>query len=369
MADHRIYNLAQILVDHSAKINPGDRVLLEATTAAEPLVRELYAAILTRGGHPHLELEFAEQELIFFKHANEAQLDFIPTFRKLAYDEFESRIRIHSDTNPQALTEIDPGKQARRQRTLAPILQSQMSRGAEENFKWVTTLFPTQAYAEAAGMHLKDFEDFVYQACFADLETEDPVLKWKAFETRQAQIINKITGHDHLEILGPNVDLNLSIKGRLFKNSFGENNMPDGEIFTGPVENSVNGWVRFNYPAITQGRIVEGVELTFKQGKVTNASATKNVEFLHEMINIDEGASYVGEFAIGTNYHINRFIGHILFDEKIGGSFHLALGSGYPETGSVNRSIIHWDMICDLREDSFIKMDGELIYQNGEFLI
>jgi len=369
LTDKRIKNLAQILVDHSAKIVPGDRVLIEATTAAEPLVRELYAAILSRGGHPHLQLEFHDQELVFFENANDSQLDFVPTFRKLAYDEFESRIRISSETNPRALTNVDPAKQARRQRALAPILHSQIWRGAEKNFKWVTTLFPTQAYADEARMSMEDYQDFVYKACYADEGTKDPVAKWHAFKTTQAEIIERIEGHDRVEVRGPNVDLSLSIKGRVFKNSFGEHNMPDGEIFTGPVEKSVNGWVRFNYPAIIQGRIVEGVELTFKRGRVIEATATKNQDFLQEMINIDEGARYVGEFAIGTNFNIDRFIGHILFDEKIGGSFHLALGSGYPETGSVNRSIIHWDMICDLREDSVVMVDGELVYRNGNFVI
>jgi aminopeptidase len=369
LTDPRIKNLAQILVDHSAKIVPGDRVLIEATTAAEPLVRELYATILNRGGHPHLQLEFQDQELVFFENANDDQLDFIPTFRKLAYDEFESRFRIHSDTNPQALSNVDPAKQARRQRALSPILRSQMWRGAEKNFKWVTTLFPTQAYADEAGMTMEDYQDFVYRACFADTKTVDPVAKWKEFETKQAEIIEKIEGHDKVEVRGPNVDLGLSIKGRVFKNSFGEHNMPDGEVYTGPVEKSVNGWVRFNYPAIIQGRVVEGVELTFKGGKVIKATASKNEDFMQEMINIDAGAKYVGEFAIGTNFNIDRFVSHILFDEKIGGSFHLALGAGYPETGSVNRSIIHWDMICDMREDSVILVDGELFYRNGNFVI
>jgi len=369
LTDPRIQKFAEILVDHSAKIVPGDRVLIEANTTAQPLIMALYATILDRGGHPHLQLAFPGQEKLFFEHAGDAQLDFVPTFTKLAYDEFESRIRIHSETDPKGLTAVDPAKQAQRQRALAPILRAQMWRGAEKNFKWVTTLYPTQAYADEAGMSLADYEDFVYRACYADLETKDPVAKWKEFETRQAEIIEKIEGHDRVEVRGPNVDLSLSIKGRVFKNSFGEHNMPDGEIYTGPVEKSVNGWVRFTYPAIIQGRVVEGVELTFKRGKVIKATATKNEDFLNEMINVDKGAKYVGEFAIGTNFNINRFIGHILFDEKIGGSFHLALGAGYPETGSVNRSIIHWDMICDLREDSVILVDGELVYRNGEFVI
>ena len=179
MTDKRVRKFAKILVEHSAKIQPGDRVLIEATTAAEPLIRELYALILDRGGHPHLQMEFADQEKLFFKHAGEAQLDFIPTFRKLAYDQFESRIRIHSETNPRALTEVEPGKQARRQKALSPILRSQMWRGAEKTFKWVTTLYPTEAYAKEAGMDYEDYKDFVFQACYADEKTKDPVASWK----------------------------------------------------------------------------------------------------------------------------------------------------------------------------------------------
>ncbi len=369
VTDPRIEKLARILVDHSAKIQPGDRVAIEATTVAEPLVRALYIAILERGGHPHLLLDYPEAELDFFEHAGDQQLDFIPTFRKLAYDEFESRIRIHSEANPLALVNVNPAKQARRQRALAPILRSQMWRGAEKTFKWVTTLFPTQAYADAAQMSMEELEDFVYRACFAAPEQDDPVAHWEEFKTRQAAIIETIEGHDRIEIHGPHADLTLSIKGRVFKNSFGEHNMPDGEIYTGPVEKSVNGWVRFSYPAIMQGRVVEGVELTFQDGKVVQAKAKKNEAFLQEMLNIDQGAKYIGEFAIGTNHNIDRFIGHILFDEKIGGSFHIALGAGYPETGSLNKSIIHWDMICDMRHDSVILADGEPIYRNGEFVV
>ncbi len=308
--DPRNEKFAQILVDHSAQIIPGDRVLIEATTAAEPLIRALYAAILDRGGHPHLQLKFSNQETIFFEHTQDAQLDFIPTFTKLAYDEFESRIRIHSETDTQALSQVDPTRQARRQRALAPILQTQMRRGAENNFKWVTTLFPTQAYADQAGMSLEDYEDFVYRACFADQVTEDPVAKWKEFQMKQVDIIERIEGHDKVEMRGPNVDLALSIKGRIFKNSFGKNNMPDGEIFTGPVEKSVNGWVRFTYPAIIQGRVVEDVELTFKQGKVVKATATKNPNFLLEMLEVDDGAKYLGEWAVGTNYQYRQIYWH-----------------------------------------------------------
>ncbi|MBC8332607.1 MAG: aminopeptidase [Anaerolineae bacterium] len=369
MSDPRIEKFAHILVNHSARIQPGDRVLIEASTVAEPLVKALYANILQQGGHPHLQLNFPDQAAVFYTHANQTQLEFTPTFRKLAYDEFESRIRIHSETNPRALTHISPDKQARHQKALASILATQMRRGAAKEFKWVTTLYPTEAYAKEANMDYESYKDFVYQACFADENTPDPMAAWKEFEARQQKIIQQIEGHDKVKLRGPNVDLTLSIRGRTFKNSFGEHNMPDGEIYTGPVESSLNGWVRYTYPAITGGRVVEGVELAFKDGRVTQATAQTNQDFLNEMLNTDPGARYIGEFAIGTNYNIDRFIGHILFDEKIGGTFHMALGAGYPETGSQNKSAIHWDMICDLQHDSEILVDGELVYKNGQFII
>ena len=366
MADARVEKLAQILVDHSAEIKPGDRVAIEATTAALPLVRALCATILERGGYPHLLLELPDQEEILFAHANDEQLEAIPTFRKLAYDQFESRIRIHSDTNPRALSGVDPARQRKRQKASASILETQMRRGADRSFKWVTTLFPTEGYAIEAEMSLGNFEDFVYRACHAD--QADPVAYWNKVEASQKKIVDRIEGHDQVVLRGPNVDLSLSIKGRKFLNAAGKSNMPDGEVFTGPVEDSLNGFVRYSYPAIYSGVLVEGVELTFSNGKVTRAQAEKNQPFLLEMLESDPGARYVGEFAIGTNYEIDRFSHNILFDEKLGGSFHMALGAGYPETGSKNKSIIHWDMICGMQKDAEILLDGEIIYKNGKFV-
>ena len=366
MADARVEKLAEILVDHSAEIKPGDRVAIEATTAAQPLVRALCATILERGGYPHLLLELPDQEEILFAHGNDAQLDVIPPFRKMAYDQFESRIRIHSDTNPRALSGVDPARQRRHQKASASILETQMRRGADRSFKWVTTLYPTEGFAIEAEMSLSKFEEFVYHACHAD--QTDPVAYWNKVEASQKKIIDRIEGHDQVVLRGPNVDLNLSIKGRKFLNAAGKSNMPDGEVFTGPVEDSINGFVRYSYPAIYSGVLVEGVELTFSDGKVTKAHAEKNQPFLMEMLESDQGARFVGEFAIGTNYEIDRFSHNILFDEKLGGSFHMALGAGYPETGSHNKSIIHWDMICGMQKDSEILLDGEVVYKNGKFV-
>jgi aminopeptidase len=371
VVDSRVEKFAKILVEHSARVIPGDRVLIEGTTAAEPLIRELYIQILQKGGHPHLMIAlpgmmpFCQDEL-YLTYASDSQLDFVPTFYKLAYDQFESRIRIHSATNTRGLTNIDPDKVQRHGKAIGVITEAQMRRGAEGVFKWVTTLYPTEAYAQDASMSLKEYEDFVFGAIHAN--EDDPIAYWNSTAAGQQKAIDILAGKSQVVLRGPNVDLTLSIKNRKFMNSTGMYNMPDGEIFTGPVEDSVNGSVKFTYPAIYQGVAVEGAELTFNKGRVEQVKAEKNQDYLIKMLESDAGSCYLGEFAIGTNFDINKFTGNILFDEKIGGSFHMALGAGYPETGSKNKSAIHWDMICDLRTDSEILVDGRLFYKNGEFV-
>jgi aminopeptidase len=366
LTDNRVEILAKILVDHSTQIKPGDRVAIEATTAAAPLVNALYTTILDRGGFPYPLLELPEQELLLFTHAGVEQLEVPPPFRVLAYEQFESRIRIHSAMNPRALSGVDLARQRARQQGQHGILDTQMRRGADRSFKWVSTLYPTEGYASEAGMDYEAFADFVFSACHAN--QEDPLGFWRQVEVDQRRIVERLQGHDKVTLRGRDVDLKLSIKGRQFVNAAGLNNMPDGEVFTGPVEDSVSGWVRFTYPAITNGVMVEGIELTFTDGKVTHATARENQDFLREMVALDAGSQYVGEFAIGTNYDINRFSHNILFDEKIGGTFHMALGSGYPETGSRNRSMLHWDMICGIRESAEMLLDGELVYRDGNFV-
>jgi aminopeptidase len=367
MSDLRVEKMALILVDYSTAVKPGERVMIEATTAAEPLVRAVYRRVLELGGNPHILMSLTDQEEIFFQAADNDQLDFVPVFHKLAADTFDVRIRIYSETNTRLLSHVDPVRQQRRQKAVAQIQAAVFQRAAEGKLRWISTQFPTQAYAMEADMGWHEYQDFVFRACHADVDTADPVAHWQSIEREQADIIARIQGHDHVTVKGPNVDLNLSIKGRRFLNSCGIHNLPDGEIYTGPVEDSVNGWVRFTYPAIYGGRSVEGVELVFEQGRVVKASAAKNQEFLEQMLNSDGGSCYLGEFAIGTNFQIDRFTRNILYDEKIGGTFHLALGASYPETGGQNRSTIHWDMICDLRHESEIRVDGELFYLNGGF--
>ena len=371
MSDSRVKNFAKILVEHSARIVPGDRVLIEATTAAEPLVRELIIQVLEKGGHPHPlimlpDFNYPDHEELLLTYGSDAQIEFVPTFFKHAYDHFESRIRVHSAPNPRDMNNIDTKRMQKRSVAKGVITDVQIRRGAEGKLKWVTTLYPTQGYAQNAGMSLGQYEDFFYKAVHA-LE-DDPIAYWNSTADEQQKAIDFLNDKDLVTLRGPNVDLSLSIKRRKFMNSTGTHNMPDGEIFTGPVEDSATGWVKFTYPAIYQGVSVEGAELTFNRGRVEQAKAEKNQDYLIKMLESDDGSRYLGEFAIGTNSDIDRFTGDILFDEKIGGTFHMALGAGYPETGSHNKSAIHWDMICDMRTDSEILVDGELFYNNGEFV-
>lgn len=372
MTDIRVQKYAKVLVEHSARIVPGDRVLLEGTTAAEPLLRELYIQVLEKGGHPHLmmaipgTMPFSQDEMFLTYAKTDAQLDFVPTFYKLAYEQFESRIRIHSASNTHGQTNADPHKATRRSKALSTITEAQFRRGGEGAFKWVTTLYPTDGYAQDAHMSLKEYEDFVFGAVHAN--EDDPVAFWRGVEAKQQSAVDFMKGKSQVILRGPNVDLTLSVKDRIFMNSFGTYNMPDGEVYTGPVEDSVNGWVKFTYPANYGGVSVEGAELTFSNGRVERAKADKNEDYLVKTIETDAGSRFLGEFAIGTNFDIQKFTGNILFDEKIGGSFHMALGAGYPETGSKNKSAIHWDMICDMRTDSEILVDGELFYKNGKFV-
>lgn len=370
MSDQRVENMARVLVDYSVNIQPGEKVLIEATLLAEPLVRAVYRRVLERGGHPHLLLSLPDQDEIFYASAaSEEQLDFAPALHRHAAEQFDARIRMYSEGNTRALTSVDPARVARRQKALAVVQGTVFRRAAEGSLKWVSTLYPTQALAMEAEMGWNEYQNFVFNACHVSDSTGNPVEYWEEVGQKQRRFIDLFAGHDRVEVKGPDVDLRMSIRRRTFLNSCGIHNMPDGEIYTGPVENSVEGWVRFTYPAIYSGQIVEGVEPQFNEGRVVRNSARRNEGLLQKMLDTDAGARYVGEFAIGTNYGIDRFTRNILFDEKIGGTFHMALGAGYPETGSLSRSVIHWDMICDLKRDAQILVDGEVVYRDGQFLI
>jgi len=368
MPDACVQKLARLLAEHSARVREKEQVAIMGWPEALPLMEALYEAVLERGGHPVVLLDYALNDEAMLKTGTTAQLEYVSPIHRLVFETFDAIVKIHAQSNTRALTGADPSQQALRQKTHAALIQAQVTRGATGALKWVTTQFPTNAYAQDADMSLREFEDFVYGACHVN-GAEDPVAHWRQVRTEQQRLVDHLKGKKQIRVKAEGCNLTLSIEGRTFLNAAGEHNMPDGEIYTGPVENSVNGWVRFTYPGVTQGREVEGVEFGFENGRVIRASARKNQEFLLKTLDTDPGARYLGEFAIGTNFGVTRPTKNILFDEKIGGTIHMAVGAGYPETGSQNTSAVHWDLLCDMRSGGEIWVDGELFYQNGAFKV
>ena len=367
MSDPRIKKLADLLVNYSVKVQPGQWVLINSHVIAEPLTNEVLRAVLEAGGLPQIILSSDDLVETGFRYSNNEQLSWISPVVKTLYEEVDVLIALRAFENTKYLANIDPKKQQVQAQARQELMQTYMKRAASGDLKWTLTQYPCPAYAQDADMSLSEYQDFVHSATYTD--QDDPVSEWERIHDEQQVVVDWLNGKKEVSVKSPNVDLTLSVEGRTFINSDGTNNMPSGEVFTGPVEDSANGWVEYTYPAIEKGKEVSGIRLEFKDGKVVKASAKKNEEFLLAMLDSDDGARYLGEFAIGTNYGIQKFTKSILYDEKIGGSFHMALGAGYPETGSKNVSSIHWDMICDIREDSEIHVDGELLYKDGKFQI
>jgi aminopeptidase len=367
VSDPRVDKLAETLVNYCTEVRPGDWVLVRGHVLAMPLVEEVIKHVARAGGNPSILLDSDELDELFLREASKEQLQWLSPLDEMMADQLDVRIVIRAASNTRALTGLDPQRQQVYQNARRKLRQTFMQRSAEGSHRWVLTQFPCPAYAQEADMSLRDYEDFVYAATYAD--QPEPVQCWQRIHEKQERLVAWLQGKERVAMRGPHVDLTLSIAGRAFINSDGKRNMPSGEIFTGPVEDSVNGWVKFTYPAIRDGREVEGVEFEFREGKVARAAAQKNEAYLLSQLESDEGARYLGEFAMGTNDQIRRFTKSILYDEKIGGTIHMALGAGYPETGSRNQSSIHWDFICDMRQDSEIWVDGELFYRNGQFQV
>jgi len=360
VTDARISRLAKVLVRYSRGVKRGQKVLISGPAAAEPLILELGREVLRAGGHPMHRMTPDGAAEVFFAEAGPTQLAFMPQSALAAAREADHYISVIADTNTQALAQVDPKRQVAVQKARRRLSDIVLAKG-----QWTLTLFPTPAYAQDAGMGLEEFEAFAFAAMCVD--KKDPVAEWRRAKRFQDRILARLKRADRIRLVAPDTDLALSVKGRRFLGSSGAYNMPDGEIFTGPVETSAEGRIRYTYPVCYAGKEVVDVRLEFEAGKVVRATAAKNEGFLRQMIAMDAGASRLGELGIGTNYGITRFIKNILFDEKIGGSVHLALGRSYEETGGRNRSALHWDMICDLRSGGRIEVDGRVLSADGKF--
>jgi aminopeptidase len=367
LIDPRFERWADVQVNYCVGVQPGERVAISGGVEAAPLLRALVRSVVKAGGFPVLLplLEGVHNDLLAL--GSDEQLSYITPFETFSRTEAESSIRVIAESNTRASSEIDPKRQQFFQNARGELRQIDMQRAAEGKHRWTLTIFPTDAHAQDAGMSTDAYAEFLFSAC--KLDRDDPVAAWGEMRVEQQRLIDWLTPRSTIHVTGPDTDLTVETGGRTWINSDGKRNFPSGEIFTGPIETSANGVIRFSFPVATSGREIEDVRLRFVDGVVVEASAAKNEDYLISMLDSDEGARRLGEFAFGTNFDITRFTKSILLDEKIGGTIHMALGAGYPDSGSTNRSAIHWDLICDLRQHGRVTVDGVPFLEAGKFLI
>jgi aminopeptidase len=365
MVDKRVEKLAKLCVHYSVDVKPKEMVIIQGSDRASPLINELYKECLLSDAYPQI-IPTLDVQYTFFKYAKEHQLQFVSPFEKFLAENIDVSIGIFCDPNPKRLTNIDPAKMRMRAASRRDIADIFYKREAEKKYRWTGLPFPIDAEAQEASMALPEYEDFVYASCLVN--REDPIAEWTRIQREQERLCNFLNQTQEIRAVGEDTDLTFNVKGRKWINCSGQKNMPDGEVFTAPIENSVNGTIRFTFPGIFLGREIEDIKLTFKQGRVVKASAAKGDELLQQLLKI-EGAVRLGETAIGTNYEITRFTKSMLFDEKMGGTIHMALGlNPAPETGGLNKSGLHWDVLKDMKKCGEIYADEKLFYKNGKFL-
>ncbi|MCD7879643.1 MAG: aminopeptidase [Candidatus Gastranaerophilales bacterium] len=359
---------AKVLVEYSVNVQKGELTVIRTDShLSQPLIKEIYKQVLLRGGYPVVRTGMEGLNEVFIKNASDEQLVYIDPMLELEYEKAQNLISIGAPVNVKSMAGSDSGKLARRSAALKKLSEKMLKRSAEGSLKWVIADFPTNALAQEAGMSLDEYTEFLVNACW--LHLDDPVLKWKEIGEKQEKIADYLNTKSQIHIIGEKTDITFNTAGRIWKSCAGEYNFPDGEVYTSPVENSANGQIYFDFPQIYRGNEAQKVLLTLENGKIVDAKAEKGEDFLNNMLNMDEGSRFVGEIAIGTNDMVQKVTGNILFDEKIGGSIHMAAGASYPDTGGKNVSGLHWDLIKNMKNDGKIYADDVLIYENGKFLI
>src|SRR3954467_6709775 len=354
-----VTRFADLIAGYCLDVRKGQQVLVRSSPLAAPALLELQRAILERGAWPILRVELPGQAEGFYEHARDWQLDEFPGLALREAKECDATVGIQAPENTRALAGVDPARIARMSRGRREVREQMLKK------RWCSTLWPTEALAQQAGMSLAEFSAFVARALF--LDRDDPVASWASLGAFQDQLISRLRPAREVRIEADGTDLTLSVAGRAWVNSDGKRNMPSGEVFTGPHETSANGRIFFGVPSSPAGVDVAGVTLVFRDGEVIEARAERGEAYLRQALDTDDGARRLGELGLGTNYGIDRPIGTILFDEKIGGTVHLALGRSYPETGGKNASALHWDLICDLRRGGRVTADGEVVQESGRY--
>lgn len=356
---------ACLLVDYCLSMSKGQKLLLKSTTLAEPLIREVYRETIKRGAFIDIDMSFSGMSKIFYDHADDQQLSYINPVTQMQFETYDAYLVIRAPFNLKEDQQVDPQKKRKRGEALSVIDELYSTRTADGSMKRCLCQYPTEASAQEAGMSLEEYEDFIFNAC--KLYDDDPIASWKTLGMNQQKIVDYLNGVGDMRYVNDNTDITFSVKNRVWINSDGKANMPSGEVFSAPVEDTVNGKVFFDYPSIYNGKEARGIELQVKDGEVVAWDAELGKELLDEIF-ATSGANYFGEVAIGTNYGINRATKNILFDEKIGGTIHMAVGRSYLQCGGKNKSQIHWDMIADMTRGGKIYADGVLIYEKGVFL-
>ncbi|MGD8605135.1 MAG: aminopeptidase [Anaerolineales bacterium] len=347
--------LADVLVNYSIGLQPEEKLLITMMEKDTfPLMRAVYAAAVKAGGLPQVEFQsvFLERDLMLY--GNQAQLDWVPELNAYGMEWADCYVGLRGASNPHEFTGIAPSKISAHKRAMGKV-----SSMRNELTRWVLVRVPNEAMAQQAEMSLDEMMDFFFEATLRDWENESQ---------RYHEIQKVFQAAETVRILGAETDITFSTRGRIYEVADGHLNMPDGEIFTAPVDDSAEGHITFEFPGVYVGQKVEGIRLEFKEGEIVKATAETNEDLLHELMNMDEGASRLGEFGVGTNFGIQRFCSDILYDEKIGGTIHLALGRAYAECNGVNDSALHWDLIKDLRDEGEIHLDGDKVFEKGKFL-
>ena len=368
---------AEVLVDYSTNVQKGDLVQIRGTSVyTKDLVKAVYKRVLERGGNPIVRTSIEDLTDTFIKYASDEQLDFVDPITKLEYETVDKFISIGGPMNTKNLAKADMKKLARRGKATKALSELLMKRSAEGSASWVIADVPTHALAQEAKMSFDEYSEFLFKSCYLDMD--NPVAKLKELDEKQTKWANYLNGVKKLRVVGEKTDITFGVEGRKWISCSGLNNYPDGEVFTSPVEDDVNGEIYFDFPQIYRGNEAQGVHLWIENGKIVKAKADKGEDFLKAMLDMDEGSRGIGEIAIGTNDRIQEVTGNILFDEKIGGSIHMAVGASYPEAGGKNVSGLHWDLIKNMKCDETgkenkiggkIYADDVLIYENGKFLI
>lgn len=359
---------AEVLVDYSVKVKKGELTIIRTDSyQSQPLVKEIYRQVLLKGAYPAVRTGMADLNEVFIKNASDEQLEYIDPMTELEYEKADVFISIGAPFNVKNAARLDSKRLAKRSGAMKHLSEKMLKRAAAGELKWVIADFPTNALAQEADMSLDDYTEFLTKACY--LHLDNPVKKWQEIGEKQEKIAEFLNKKSKIRITGDKTDIAFNVKGRKWKSCAGECNFPDGEVYTSPVEDSAEGQIYYDFPQIYRGNEAQKVLLTVKNGKVIKAEAEKGEEFLNNMLDMDEGSRFFGEVAIGTNEMIQEVTGNILFDEKIGGSIHTAIGASYPDTGGKNVSGLHWDLIKNMKNGGKIYADDELIYENGKFLI